>query len=727
MGKGRLLDQGGTPAVAPSALDLHAADTTKHGAAGAHAATHQPGGTDPVPVDAAANVGALRTLGTGALQAASGADARLADQRTPLDGSVATAKLANGAVTAAKVASDVATQAELDNHALTPHTGAPSATVVVAANDAPQRWKDVADYQCDGVDDHVQILAAIDTGASEVSLSPGTFGGNRLSKQGRSDLWIHGAAQGATIYQAVDTLTTGAFMAMPCAWEFYGSKVQIGGANPLSANVAKGATTLSTAVDLTASLAPGDLCLLANSEAFSPDRPTEHLKGEFFIVDENDVVAASTPAVTATTVRLTHETYDSYLTANAITLWRYTPIRNVWITDMTFIGGPTQQANGVVIQYGVGVGYKRVSTRGKYVYQGINVAECRNALVEDAYCEGVSDLGSTAGLTGYGVKVTSCEDGSLVRVTGKLCRHLIDIGGHGTRPVSRHWVMDSCIAERCWAAGLATHGGAEFITVRDCTVKNSGGGLILRSGRNRVYGLHVYGGHAEKGYYASSEATSACIWIGEQPTFDGRAGTDLVVRDCLFDMTPTQQAQSVWGIYAEDPLVNATIDSVKFLGLTWHPLHFRGNVNERVNISNCLFDMSKAFSTAHVMLLQPGTVADGNRPVDIVFEHNTIYGGVRLDALVIHGNNVTTTANRGNNIRVEGNTMRGPFGSGGSATTPLLRLADGTFFRFVEVRSNVAPDTTIASLVNQGTATVTKLSKFQNIGSTDTYDATAPV
>jgi hypothetical protein len=41
-------------------------------APGAHATTHQPGGSDPMAVDAAAATGSLRTLGTGATQAAAG-------------------------------------------------------------------------------------------------------------------------------------------------------------------------------------------------------------------------------------------------------------------------------------------------------------------------------------------------------------------------------------------------------------------------------------------------------------------------------------------------------------------------------------------------------------------------------------------------------------------------------------------------------------------------------
>lgn len=50
----------------------------------AHHATHEPGGGDPMAVDAAAATGSLRTLGAGATQAVSGTDARLSDARTPL-------------------------------------------------------------------------------------------------------------------------------------------------------------------------------------------------------------------------------------------------------------------------------------------------------------------------------------------------------------------------------------------------------------------------------------------------------------------------------------------------------------------------------------------------------------------------------------------------------------------------------------------------------------------
>jgi hypothetical protein len=49
----------------------------------AHHATHEPGGTDAMAVDAAAGVGSLRTLGVTGTSAAAGNDARLSDARTP--------------------------------------------------------------------------------------------------------------------------------------------------------------------------------------------------------------------------------------------------------------------------------------------------------------------------------------------------------------------------------------------------------------------------------------------------------------------------------------------------------------------------------------------------------------------------------------------------------------------------------------------------------------------
>lgn len=88
---------GGTDPVSVTNLDGYPFDTNKYlrgdrvfavptvtAIAGPHAATHQPGGSDPMQVDAIPTTGSLRTLGTGAQQAAAGNDARFSDARPPL-------------------------------------------------------------------------------------------------------------------------------------------------------------------------------------------------------------------------------------------------------------------------------------------------------------------------------------------------------------------------------------------------------------------------------------------------------------------------------------------------------------------------------------------------------------------------------------------------------------------------------------------------------------------
>lgn len=77
----------------------------------AHASTHQPGGSDPMAVDAAAATGSLRTLGTGAQQATSGTDARLSDARTPLSHSHAESDVTGLVSDLVALATDIGTRA----------------------------------------------------------------------------------------------------------------------------------------------------------------------------------------------------------------------------------------------------------------------------------------------------------------------------------------------------------------------------------------------------------------------------------------------------------------------------------------------------------------------------------------------------------------------------------------------------------------------------------------
>lgn len=64
-----------------------------------HSPTHEPGGTDPLVVDALATIGSLRTIGTGAVQAAPGNLSPTADQKDALVGTFGTPSATNEYVT----------------------------------------------------------------------------------------------------------------------------------------------------------------------------------------------------------------------------------------------------------------------------------------------------------------------------------------------------------------------------------------------------------------------------------------------------------------------------------------------------------------------------------------------------------------------------------------------------------------------------------------------------
>ena len=56
-----------------------------------------------------------------------------------------------------------------------PSSGVRTATKVVAASDASKGVKLQADYVCDGIDDWVEIQAAIDSGATDIYFTEGLF------------------------------------------------------------------------------------------------------------------------------------------------------------------------------------------------------------------------------------------------------------------------------------------------------------------------------------------------------------------------------------------------------------------------------------------------------------------------------------------------------------------------------------------------------------------------
>jgi len=124
----RTLGTGATQAVAGNDARL-----TNSRPPTAHAATHQPGGIDAMAVDAAPSTGSLRTLGTGAQQAAAGNDTRLTNARTPTAHATTHAAGGSDAITLTQaqvtnLVTDLAARAPLASPTFTGTPAGPTAT-----------------------------------------------------------------------------------------------------------------------------------------------------------------------------------------------------------------------------------------------------------------------------------------------------------------------------------------------------------------------------------------------------------------------------------------------------------------------------------------------------------------------------------------------------------------------------------------------------------------------
>ena len=94
---------------------------------------------------------------------------------------------------------------------LTAKTGR-TATVVVAASNASAWSKSQADYVCDAVDDHAQILAVIADGVEDIYLTQGDYYGEDIDL-GNYSVNIHGAGVFATYYHLENSTDDYAFKA----------------------------------------------------------------------------------------------------------------------------------------------------------------------------------------------------------------------------------------------------------------------------------------------------------------------------------------------------------------------------------------------------------------------------------------------------------------------------------------------------------------------------------
>ena len=491
----------------------------------------------------------------------------------------------------------------------------------------------VEDYR-DGALSDVQIIGAAFTAVAaggEVRFGAGVTyevdSAISVDLSAKPDVLVNG--QGATLHIADGLALTG----------FHLGGVLVD-TTTLTAAVVAGDAQLT--VDDIGDAQAGDIVRIASDgEVFNSERPVGtagRLKQEM----------ARIKSVSAGTLVLEGFPWDTYsITGYTVTVTIIRPVKNLTVENLNVLGGSgsTSQTVGLRINY----------------FDGAEIVNC-----------------AVAEIYGGGFRFSYGMDGTATRCRGTDCDSgasagnalLFEavfggkaIGFYGARnfqaldsQMSRDLSFIGCTIEDGSAAGLATHGSDTFKII-DNTIRNCGGGIIVRGTNNIITGNHIYGAPAATfgGWHG--------IVVGQvngDPTYVGLSGTNLVIENNYIDISgPTYWGSSdVGGIRIYSPLVDARITGNTLKGFNGTGIRTTGDYNTRVLIADNTIDCTDQYQTTYpywgIALKATNTLSTCIN-TDITIDRNTIIGPVNDGAIHVEGG--PTTSPRSDNINIRWNTI----------------------------------------------------------------------
>lgn len=447
----------------------------------------------------------------------------------------------------------------------------------------------------------------------------------------------------------------------------------MGSSTTLTAAITARAYTLTVASSSAFSV--GDLVqITSDSEVFNADHVTGQFKSEMGRV-------SAVPD--GTTITLDSRTWDTYsITGPTVTVQQYTPMRNLKIRDLTVIGsnvaGVSGAQTGINVRYfdGVEIHNVRVDDSGN---MGVGGQEGINFTVTN------SRANNTLGVNGYGFHSQMVVTTKFVNCYGRLNRHTAD--AHNTKDL----LIQGCTAEHDTSAGISVHGSTDVVKVLDNTVHECGGGITVRGRNNVVRGNHVMGGRGE----VNSDNYRHGILVGQGSSFDGIAGTNLIIEGNVIDMQCPDWDSSIEhdGIWIAAPLVDAKILNNIIKGFQLYGLNAIGDYNTNAEIVGNTFDCSSLNGTSSEfgIRIRPNDRVAANVSTNLTIERNRIVNGDPHYGIFVDGG--TTTSPRTDNVRIRWNEIA-------ACQTSPIGLMDGYYGSDAVVYGNRTADTKAVSLVN---------------------------
>jgi parallel beta-helix repeat protein len=433
-----------------------------------------------------------------------------------------------------------------------------------------------------------------------------------------------------------------------------GTKFPVESQPKLTAAVTTQTRTLK--VSDTSRMQPGDLVQILSDELFDEETNTG---GE-----KRQEMARIESIPDANTIVLQAPTWNTYSTNGySVELAHYRPVRDLTVNDLT-VASDRANVNCVGLQtaYFDGLTYSNVRAYGcpGYgidAYGGFNLVAvgCR---ATECTLENWKNLPEGKGPNGYGFHTAAVHGAAWINCFGATNRHSFD--AHKTRDL----LIQGCTVENDQSSGISTH-GVDTAKIVNNTVRNSGGGIIIRGTNNTITGNSVLG--VKIGEESAYQSYVNGIWVGiygGQQGAGGYCGTNLVIDNNYIDVSGPKflaAHTSPDGIRVDSPAINAKITNNTIKGFSQRGIALRGNGNSGVTISQNRIDCSGQQDIVDgprnrpAIYVKPVGTSSSFVSTDIQIDDNTVFSWDPNVGIVVAGGSTKKPVS--NDIRIGRNTV----------------------------------------------------------------------
>lgn len=416
------------------------------------------------------------------------------------------------------------------------------------------------------------------------------------------------------------------------------------------------AQTRTLTVSDTSRIQPGDLVQILSDELFDDETNTG---GE-----KRQEMARIESVPDANTIVLQAPTWNTYDTNGySVELAHYRPVRDLTIKDLTVASDRASvKCAGLQTAYFDGLTYSNVRAYGCAgygldAYGGFNL-RATGCQATKCALESWENLPEGTGSAGYGFHTAAVHGAAWINCLGTTNRHSFD--AHRTRDL----LIQGCTVENDKSSGISTH-GVDTAKIVNNTVRDSGGGIIVRGTNNTIIGNSVLG--VIIGEESAYQSYVNGIWVGiygGQQGAGGYCGTNLVIDNNYIDVSGPKFLAvhtSPDGIRVDSPAINARITNNTIKGFPQRGIALRGNGNAGVTISQNRIDCSGQQGIVDgprnrpAIWLKPQGTSSGFVSTDIQIDDNTVLSGDPNVAILVAGGSTTSPVS--DDIRIHRNTV----------------------------------------------------------------------